>query len=69
MSVYGTGTYKTIAGFLGSVDSTTSLLFSVLVTLHLILPVFPDRHGFVLDRVFPFPGLSILLRLHSSVYK
>ena len=27
VSVYGTGTYKTIAAFLGSVDSETSLLF------------------------------------------
>ena len=27
VSVYGTGTYNTIAAFLGSVDSETSLLF------------------------------------------
>ena len=40
---------------------------SVLITLHCIRQrVLPPCLSFVLDRVFPLPGLIILLRPHSS---
>ena len=68
VSVYGTGTHNAIAAFLGSVDSETSLLFSVLITFHLQETDLPISHSFALDRVFPFPGFPILLRPHSSDY-
>ena len=68
VSVYGTGTHNAIAAFLGSVDSETSLLFSVPITLQLIGRGLPPPHAFALGRVFPFPGFLILLRPHTSDY-
>ena len=68
MSVYGTGTYKTIAAFLGGMDSQSSLLIiSVLITLHHQPSDLPYGLDFVLKRVFPFPATVILPRPHSSV--
>ena len=54
VSVYGTGTYKTIAAFLGSVDSWASLLiFSPYhVSVHL--------SGFAYStHLYAYPGISI----------
>ena len=67
VSVCGTGTSNTIAAFLGSVDSSTSLLsFGPHHASLLRQRGLPPCHSFALDRVFPFPGLTILLRPHSS---
>ena len=68
VSVYGTGTLITIAAFLGSVDSGTSLLIvSIRITSHLSLGDLPPMHDFPLAPVFPLPAFLILLRHHSSV--
>jgi hypothetical protein len=42
--------------------------FSVLITFHLQAADLPTAHSFMLDRVFPFPGLPILLRPYISDY-
>ena len=67
VSVYGTGTVCTIAAFLGSMGSETSLLISSLhITYHHHLRVFPQRLDSPLVPVFPFPALPTFLRPHSS---
>ena len=69
VSVYGTGTYRAIAAFLGSMDSHASLLiFRSPSHFDVVSPVFPKDTVFMLGPVFPFPGRPILLRPHSSVY-
>ena len=68
VSVCGTGTYGTIAAFLDSVDSGTSLLLFRSLSLHLTLSDLHLKHGFVFRRVFPLPGFPILLCPHSSDY-
>ena len=67
VSVYGTGTIKTIAAFLDSeLTSFPTLMFG---TLH----AFPFVDGFAcqpgtsLAPVFPFPALALSLCPHSSV--
>ena len=67
VSVYGTGTYKTIAAFLGSwltrfstlVRSTSRFTFRIRVFLYTCYSLVP---------AFPFPARAFLLRPHSSVY-
>ena len=66
VSVCGTGTYITIAAFLGSVDSDTSLLFFAPLHFSISEADLPASRAFVLRRVFPLPGYPILLRPHSS---
>ncbi len=66
VSVCGTGTYITIAAFLGSVDLNTSLLFFAPLHFSISIPDLPCIQTFVLRRVFPLPGYPILLRPHSS---
>ena len=67
VSVYGTGTWYTIAAFLGSVDLRSSLLkISLHITFHVSFRGFPQKHHFTLVPVFPFPAPVILLRPHSS---
>ena len=69
MSVYGTGTYKTIVAFLGSMDSEASLLyFDPRHASTLMNGGFSYHSAFALTPVFPFLALLILLRPHSSVY-
>ena len=69
VSVCGTGTYKTIVAFLGSMDSEASLLyFDPRHTSTFANGGFSYHSAFVLAPVFPFLALPILLRPHSSVY-
>ena len=68
VSVYGTGTYKTIAAFLGSwltrfstnVRSTSRFTFLTRIFL---------CDCYTLVPAFPFPARAFLLRPHSSVHK
>ena len=67
VSVYGTGTYKTIAAFLGGqlVDFST-LWFDP----HHVFPLcggFAYRTGTSLVPIFPFPASTFCPRPHSSV--
>ncbi len=68
VSVCGTGTYNTIAAFLDSVDSQTSLLFFTPHYTSTNMSGFAYSIVFVLGRVFPLPGFTILLCPHSSDY-
>ena len=70
VSVYGTGTYNTIAVFLGSMDSGTSLL-KFRSASHFIIAWRICLLGLTLclPGDFPFPGFPILLRHYSSDYK
>ncbi len=52
VSVYGTGTYETIAAFLGSLDSEASLLYSLRVTLQPQCGGFACHTAFALAPVF-----------------
>ena len=66
VSVYGTGTWYTIAAFLGSRNRTLPYLCSVRVTdsdheTDLPVPLLPCLPGAL------FPGCAVLLRPHSSV--
>ena len=68
VSVYGTGTYETIAAFLGSwltrfstnVRSTSRFTFLTRIFL---------CDCYTLVPAFPFPARALLLRPHSSVHK
>ena len=65
VSVYGTGTWYTIAAFLGSRNRTLPYLCSVRVTdsdheTDLPVPLLPCLPGAL------FPGCAVLLRPHSS---
>ena len=68
VSVYGTGTMKTIAAFLDGVDSGASLLkVSLALTVHQQETDLPVSLDFPFRPVFPFPGHPILPCPHSSV--
>ena len=68
VSVYGTGSYKTIAAFLDGMGSEASLLLSsLLFTFQHHLGDLPPRLVFMLEPVFPFPALPTLPCPHSSV--
>ena len=70
VSVYGTGTLQTIAAFLGSVGSGTSLLIvSLRITSRLTSGDLPPEDDFPLAPVFPLPAFLTLLRPHSSVIR
>ena len=69
VSVYGTGTYQSIAAFLGSMDSGASLLyFDPRNASTFSSDGFAYHSAFALAPVFPFLALPILLRPHSSVH-
>ena len=68
VSVYGTGSYRTIAAFLDGMGSEASLLLTSLrITLQHHLRDLPLWLAFVLAPVFPFPALPTLPCPHSSV--
>ena len=66
VSVYGTGTYKTIAAFLGTWLAYFATLSSLHITYHHRSRDFPQELDSPLVPVFPFPALPTFLRPHSS---
>ena len=66
VSVYGTGTYHTIAAFLGSPDLTLRYFCSLRITHSDYRTDLPFRLLSSLALVFPFPGCDTFLRPHSS---
>ena len=66
VSVYGTGTYYTIAAFLGSWNRTLRYLYFATHHAFGLYSGFANRTPTSLAPVFPFLGCAILLRPHSS---
>ena len=67
VSVYGTGTWYTIAAFLGSRNRILRYFF---FAPHHVFPLpggFSNRTGTPLAPVSPFPARALFLRPHSSV--
>ena len=68
VSVYGTGTYKTIAAFPGTWHACFATSFSLRVTAFGLAPGFARVPPPPLAPVFPFPAHAPHMRPHSSVY-
>ena len=68
VSVYGTGTYKTIAAFLGTWPAYFATLVRYTSRLWLIENGFSNSPPPTLVPVFPFPAYAFHMRPHSSVY-
>ena len=67
VSVYGTGTYKTIAAFLGTWLAYFATLISLRVTLKISPEGFASPASQMLAPVFPFPAHALETCPHSSV--